>query len=112
MSEQTRVAHPEDGLLSEDIEGFHFLAELALDMRSSWNHAADQLRNRGQTTVSRRRLTMRSSVCFGQSLAAILRSWAATAPRESLNGTWPPRSPWEAPADAGFCANAKQSALR
>ena len=43
MSEQTRVAHPEDGLLSEDIEGFHFLAELALDMRSSWNHAADQL---------------------------------------------------------------------
>src|SRR6266567_3244989 len=43
MSEQTRVAHPEDGLLSEGIEGFHFLAELALDMRSSWNHAADQL---------------------------------------------------------------------
>ena len=29
--------------MSKDIEGFHFLAELALDMRSSWNHAADQL---------------------------------------------------------------------
>jgi glycogen phosphorylase len=29
--------------LSKNIEGFHFLAELALDMRSSWNHAADQL---------------------------------------------------------------------
>jgi glycogen phosphorylase len=43
MSEQTRVAHSQDGLLSEDIEGFHFLAELALDMRSSWNHATDQL---------------------------------------------------------------------
>src|SRR5438105_14136102 len=43
MSEQTRVAHSKDGLLSEDMEGFHFLAELALDMRSSWNHATDQL---------------------------------------------------------------------
>jgi glycogen phosphorylase len=29
--------------LSKDMEGFHFLAELALDMRSSWNHATDQL---------------------------------------------------------------------
>jgi glycogen phosphorylase len=43
MSEQTRVAHSKDGLLSEDLEGFHFLAELALDMRSSWNHATDRL---------------------------------------------------------------------
>src|SRR2546422_1593404 len=43
MSEQTRVAHSNDGLLSKDIEGFHFLAELALDMRSSWNHATDQV---------------------------------------------------------------------
>jgi glycogen phosphorylase len=43
MSEQTRVAHSKEGLLSEDMEGFHFLAELALDMRSSWNHATDQL---------------------------------------------------------------------
>jgi glycogen phosphorylase len=43
MSEQARVAHSKDGLLSKDIEGFHLLAELALDMRSSWNHAADQL---------------------------------------------------------------------
>jgi len=29
--------------LAKDMEGFHFLAELALDMRSSWNHAADQV---------------------------------------------------------------------
>ena len=29
--------------MSKDMEGFHFLAELALDMRSSWNHATDQL---------------------------------------------------------------------
>src|SRR5256885_11618747 len=43
MSDQTRVAHSNDGLLSKDMEGFHFLAELALDMRSSWNHATDQL---------------------------------------------------------------------
>jgi starch phosphorylase len=43
MSEKTRAAHSEDGPLSKDMEGFHFLAELALDMRSSWNHATDQL---------------------------------------------------------------------
>ncbi len=43
MNEQTRVAQSKDGPLSKDIEGFHILAELALDMRSSWNHATDQL---------------------------------------------------------------------
>src|ERR1700676_2502670 len=43
MSEQTRAFHSKDGPLSKDIEGFDFLAELALDMRSSWNHATDQL---------------------------------------------------------------------
>jgi glycogen phosphorylase len=43
MNEPRRVAQSKDGPLSKDIEGFHILAELALDMRSSWNHAADQL---------------------------------------------------------------------
>jgi glycogen phosphorylase len=43
MNEQTRVAQSKDGPLPKDIEGFHILAELALDMRSSWNHATDQL---------------------------------------------------------------------
>ena len=42
MSEQTRVSHPKERLLSADVEGFDSLAELALDMRSSWNHATDQ----------------------------------------------------------------------
>ncbi|CAG9932075.1 protein of unknown function [Candidatus Nitrotoga arctica] len=37
MSEQTRIIHPKELLLSTDIEGFDSLAELALDMRSSWN---------------------------------------------------------------------------
>ena len=41
MSEQARVGHPEERFLHADVEGFGFLAELALDMRSSWNHAAD-----------------------------------------------------------------------
>jgi starch phosphorylase len=31
------------GLLPTDIAGFDFLAELALDMRWSWNHAADEV---------------------------------------------------------------------
>jgi starch phosphorylase len=43
MSEQTRVSHPKEILLPADVEGFDSLAELALDMRSSWNHATDQV---------------------------------------------------------------------
>lgn len=43
MSSQTRVSNPLYGLLPMDIEGFDLLAELALDIRSSWNHAADRL---------------------------------------------------------------------
>ncbi len=43
MSEQARVSHPKVRLLSRDVEGFDCLAELALDMRSSWNHATDQV---------------------------------------------------------------------
>jgi starch phosphorylase len=43
MSKQTRVSHPIYNLLPTEIEGFDSLAELALDMRWSWNHAADEL---------------------------------------------------------------------
>jgi starch phosphorylase len=43
MSSQTRVSHPLYSLLPTDVEGFDSLAELALDMRWSWNHAADQV---------------------------------------------------------------------
>jgi starch phosphorylase len=43
MSEPTRVSHPKELLLCADVEGFDALAELALDMRSSWNHATDQV---------------------------------------------------------------------
>jgi len=43
MSSQTHVSHPAYGLLPADAEGFDSLAELALDMRWSWNHAADQV---------------------------------------------------------------------
>ncbi len=43
MSRRTRVAHPMYNLLPTEIEGFDSLAELALDMRWSWNHATDQV---------------------------------------------------------------------
>ena len=43
MSIQTPVSHPGQSLASADIEGFNSLAELALDMRWSWNHATDQV---------------------------------------------------------------------
>jgi glycogen phosphorylase len=43
MSRQTRVMHPIYSLLPTEVEGFDPLAELALDMRWSWNHAADEV---------------------------------------------------------------------
>ena len=39
MSRETPVCHPLYGLLPTDVEGFDSLAELALDIRSEWNHA-------------------------------------------------------------------------
>jgi glycogen phosphorylase len=43
MNEQTRVGRPVFSLLPTDLEGFDSLAELALDLRWSWNHSADQV---------------------------------------------------------------------
>jgi glycogen phosphorylase len=43
MSEQTRVNNPIYSLLPTGIDGFDSLAELALDMRWSWNHCGDEL---------------------------------------------------------------------
>ena len=43
MSKEARVSHPIYNLLPTEIEGFDSLAELALDMRWSWNHAADDV---------------------------------------------------------------------
>ena len=43
MSKHTRVTHPIYNLLPTEIEGFDSLAELALDMHWSWNHATDEV---------------------------------------------------------------------
>ncbi|MFO7541241.1 MAG: DUF3417 domain-containing protein [Thiobacillus sp.] len=43
MSEQTQIIHPKERILCADVAGFDSLSELALDMRSSWNHATDQV---------------------------------------------------------------------
>jgi hypothetical protein len=43
MSKQTRASHPIYSLLPTEVEGFDSLAELALDMRWSWNHATDNV---------------------------------------------------------------------
>lgn len=37
------IHHPKQALVSADVEGFDALSELALDMRSTWNHATDDL---------------------------------------------------------------------
>jgi starch phosphorylase len=41
MSKETRVGQSIYSLLPTEVEGFDSLAELALDMRWSWNHATD-----------------------------------------------------------------------
>jgi glycogen phosphorylase len=43
MSKQRPVSKPVYSLLPTDVEGFDSLAELALDMRWSWNHASDEV---------------------------------------------------------------------
>ena len=43
MSQQSPVSKPIYSQLSTEVEGFDSLAELALDMRWSWNHATDQV---------------------------------------------------------------------
>ncbi|MHC1743119.1 MAG: alpha-glucan family phosphorylase [Syntrophobacteraceae bacterium] len=43
MSTTSRVSHPIYSLLPTEVEGFDSLAELALDMRWSWNHCADEV---------------------------------------------------------------------
>jgi len=43
MSETIPVSKPAYCQLTEDVEGFNSLAELALDLRWSWNHATDEV---------------------------------------------------------------------
>ena len=43
MSKPIRASHPLYNLLPTEIEGFDSLAELALDLRWSWNHATDEV---------------------------------------------------------------------
>ena len=43
MNKQKHVSHPLYGCPPVEVRGFDLLAELALDMRWSWNHAADDL---------------------------------------------------------------------
>jgi len=43
MSQPLRVSKPVSGQLTTNVEGFDSLAELALDLRWSWNHATDEV---------------------------------------------------------------------
>jgi starch phosphorylase len=43
MNEQTSVSKPGHNCLHSDIDGFDSLAELALDLHWSWNHATDEV---------------------------------------------------------------------
>ena len=43
MNKPTRRIHPNYAIPSVEVDGFDSLAELALDLRWSWNHAADEI---------------------------------------------------------------------
>lgn len=43
VSKETRASHSFCGLLPTEIVGFDSLAELALDLRWSWNHSTDEV---------------------------------------------------------------------
>ena len=43
MSKQTTATKPNSDPLTADVEGYDSLAELALDLRWSWNHATDEV---------------------------------------------------------------------
>ena len=43
MNEQLRFINPVHSLLPTEVEGFDSLAELALDLRCSWNHSTDEV---------------------------------------------------------------------
>ena len=43
MIKKKAIRKPADGPLPADVEGFDSLAELALDLRSSWNHGTDDV---------------------------------------------------------------------
>ena len=43
MTKRTTVSGPNDSLKPTESEGFKSLTELALDLRWSWNHAADEV---------------------------------------------------------------------
>src|SRR5665647_1456222 len=43
MNRPPHVSHPMYSLLPTEVAGFDALAELALDMRWSWNHCADEV---------------------------------------------------------------------
>jgi hypothetical protein len=43
MSEQLEASSPLDNILPTEIEGFSSLVDLALDLRWSWNHGADEV---------------------------------------------------------------------
>jgi glycogen phosphorylase len=43
MNDPLQTGHPKDQLLCSSVAGFDSLSELALNMRSSWNHASDQV---------------------------------------------------------------------
>jgi hypothetical protein len=51
MNKQKRVSHPVYSCLQAEVRGFEPLAEPALDMCRSWNHADDEIQQQLDTAL-------------------------------------------------------------
>ena len=51
MNEPTPISRPDAGPASKNVEGFDALAELALDLRWSWNHTTDEVWRKLDTSL-------------------------------------------------------------
>ncbi|MEZ6129988.1 MAG: alpha-glucan family phosphorylase [Planctomycetaceae bacterium] len=94
MTDHPRAVHPIYNLLPTEIDGFDLLAELALDLRSSWNHSTDSVWRQLDAelwaithnpwvvlqTVSRERIkSVLSDVDFRRKLDELIRARRQTA---------------------------------
>jgi starch phosphorylase len=108
MSRQTRASHPIYSLLPTEVEGFDSLAELALDMRSSWNHAGDEVWRRLDPelweltqnpwvvlqTVSRDKLERElADSSFRENISALLRAKRDAMERQAWFDAHHPQAP-------------------
>ena len=81
----TRASHPMYNLLPTEIAGFDSLAELALDLRWSWNHATDGVWQNSRSGPAGNSRTIPGSCCQTVSRERLERALADPAFRKNVD---------------------------